>query len=34
MPIVSGEINPFLNIDSNGHIIPPPWADTIKHVFD
>lgn len=33
-PIVSGEINPFLNIDSNGHIIPPPWADTIKHVFD
>lgn len=33
-PIVSGEINPFLIIDTNGKIIPPPWADEIKDVYD
>ena len=33
-PIVTGTINPYLQIDHDGNIIRPPWADEIAHVFD
>jgi len=33
-PLVSGDINPYLQIDDNGDIIKPPWADEIAHIFD
>lgn len=33
-PVVSGEINPYLEIDSDGNIIRPTWFEEIAHVFD
>ena len=33
-PLVSGDINPYLQIDDNGDILKPAWADEIAHVFD
>ena len=33
-PLVSGDINPYLQIDDNGDIIKPAWAEEIAHVFD
>lgn len=33
-PVVSGEINPFVVIDENGQIIPPPWKDEIATILD
>jgi hypothetical protein len=33
-PVESGSINPFLQVDDEGYIIRPPWADEIKDVFD
>ena len=32
--VITGTINPYLQIDTNGNIIKPEWADEIKHVFD
>lgn len=32
-PIRTGEINPYLQIDTDGNIIKPDWADSIKHIF-
>lgn len=33
-PIRTGEINPYLQIDKDGNILKPEWADKINHVFD
>lgn len=33
-PVTTGSINPYLQIDEDGNIIRPPWADEIEHVFD
>ena len=33
-PVIAGEINPYLKIDTNGRIIPPPWASEIADVYD
>ena len=33
-PVVSGTINPFCIIDTDGNVIPPVWKDEIEHVFD
>ncbi len=33
-PIVSGEVNPFIEIDHAGNIIRPKWYNEVKHVFD
>lgn len=33
-PVVSGSINPFVQIDENGNFIPPPWASELDHIFD
>jgi len=32
-PIVTGTINPFLEVDSDGNIIKPEWAEEIADVF-
>ena len=33
-PIESGSINPFLQIDDDGNVIPPEWAHEIETIFD
>ena len=33
-PIMAGEINYYLKIDTNGQIIKPDWAHELDHVFD
>ena len=32
-PVIAGDINPYLQIDTNGLIIKPEWADEIKDIF-
>lgn len=33
-PVVTGTINPFLEIDNDGNIIEPIWSDEIKDLFN
>lgn len=33
-PVRTGEINPYLQIDKEGNIVKPKYADKIKHIFD
>lgn len=33
-PVITGEINPYCQIDEDGNIIKPVWANEIAHVFD
>lgn len=33
-PVIAGEINPYLNIKTDGQIIKPDWATSIDHMYD